>query len=149
MAVTRAQVETMLVRRRGKLMSAAGLAVSVSGANADLIDPIGYAIRRLGGSVASIIAITDTDIATVSADDLDGLLDISELRLLQNIKGNLDVVDITTGPISEKLSQLSDSLQEDIKTLTAKVEDEYGVGGTELEAGVLKMNFAEHNEDIA
>jgi hypothetical protein len=44
---TRAQVEQILVKRCGPLMTKAGMAVTFAGANIDLADPIAWGLRQL------------------------------------------------------------------------------------------------------
>ena len=137
MAVTRANLESILVSRDGPLMEAAGMAVTVVGTNADLNDPIGYGIRASGGTVADPSLVTDTDVGTVSLTYFDLLLDRSELRLLENILGNLALVDITAGPRSEKLSQLAEQVGRKIKWLKEQL-------AVVSEPGTFDLDFAEH-----
>jgi len=133
------QVEFLLTKRRKKFLA-------LISDNIDMVDPIGYSIRQNGGTVSDPTVITDADVATV--DNLDALLDVAELRLCRNIKGNLDVVDIKTGPIDEKFSQLVSSLKDDIKSLEDFVQTTYGIGGVSVEAGVIQLDMADHNETI-
>lgn len=144
MAPTRAEVETVLVARRGPLMTIAGMLTTSGGTNADLNDPIAYGIRQSSGTVASVV-VADADIATVS--DVDSLLDIAELRLLRTIKGRYDRVDIRSGPFSQEFSQLITSLKDDIKDLEQLVADLYGVGGVNVDTGNITMDFASHGDE--
>lgn len=128
-------------------MTAAGMSITGSGINAVTNDPIGYAIRQCGGSVADITNIVSAEIAGIS--DQDKFLDIAELRLLENILGNLDDVDIRLGPRSENLSQLATRLEGRVARLQARIEKLYGFGLGELDAGYFALDFADHNEDIA
>jgi hypothetical protein len=139
---TRAQVETVLIKRAGKLLTAAGLdGTSHVGANADLADPIGYALRTCGFTVADISNPTTAEVTSVSNADIDKLLDIAELRTCENISGNLDDVDYTLGPQSESLGQLSTKLDTKIARLREKILTDYGIGamalndGTKIEMG--------------
>ena len=146
MSLTRANTEQILIRRCGKLLTAAGLdGTTVAGNNADLNDPLGWALRKSGYSVASVAAIADADLAAVSADDTDKLLDLAELRALETILGNLDDVDITLGQRSESLSQLSAQVEKKLTRLQARVEKAYGVGIGTLQAGMITNLFAEHD----
>jgi hypothetical protein len=147
MALTRANVETILVKRCGALMTAAGLATTYAGANADLNDPIGYAIRKCGGAVASVAAVADSDLAGISADKYDQLLDLAELRTLESIVGNLDDVNITVGPHSEQLADLSARVQKRIETKRAEIQKEYGIGAGALEAGVIGLDFMQKDDE--
>jgi hypothetical protein len=156
MTTTRANIEEILIRRCGSLMTAVGFSVTASGAgnpNIDLNDPIGYGLRKAGFTVANIALVSDADIASITgdADELDEVIDIAEYRLLENIAGNLDDVDIKTGQISESLSQLAASLEKRMARLQNKLSSEYGlfVGGSELQAGVIGLDFAEHNEQMS
>ncbi len=147
MTVTRSQIESILVSRRSPLMQMASMAVTTQGANADLNDPIGYAVRKVGGTVASLASVTDADIATVDTDDLDEMLDHAELRLLRSIRGNLALVDITSGPMSEKLSQLAASVREDIEALENAIGENYGGGASPLETGAIVLDFQTLEDD--
>lgn len=144
---TRATVETILVNRRGKMLTVVGLSTVVTGGNTDLNDSIAYAIRIMGGTVANPLQVLNAEIDTVVAlESLDAVLDVAELRLIKSIKGNLDVVDIVSGPFAEKLSQLASALDKDIDRLEADVE-QYGIGGVSVEAGVVTLNISSHIDD--
>jgi hypothetical protein len=145
MTVTRANLESILVQRCGGLMTFAGMAVTYAGANASLNDPIGYALRQAGYAVANPASVADSDISTLSSDDLDQVLDIAEFRTLENVSGNLDDVDITNGPESEKFSQISASLEKRMARLQEKINASYGTGVV-AEMGTISYDFAEHNE---
>lgn len=126
MALTRVQFETILINRCGKQLTAAGLdGTTVDGANADLNDPLGYAIRQAGGSVADLSSVADADLATFAASDYDKLFDFAEYRTLENISGNLDLVDITEGPHRESLSQLAAQIEKRLTRLGQKIESKY------------------------
>lgn len=146
---SRVQVETILVQRQGKRMTFVGMAITIVGTNASLNDPIAYAVRMLGGTVANPVLVADADIDPVIADadaGLDALLDVAELRLLLSIKGNLDTVDITSGPFTEKYSQLGSMLDKDIDRLKKQVE-QYGISGIDVRAGVIEMNIGSRSDD--
>ncbi len=128
MALTRANVEALVIRRVGKLLAAAGLdGATVSGANADLNDPLGYAIRKLGYTVTTVNAVADADVALVTTADYDRLFDLTELRALENALGNYDAVNLRVGPRSEDLSQLGAQLQKMIDSKRTYIQNEYGV----------------------
>jgi hypothetical protein len=149
MTLTRANVETILVKRCGPLLTAAGMATTVAGSNADLNDPIGYAIRKSSGTVASFVSVADADLTTVAADEYDQLLDLAELRTLETILGNLDEVDIRVGPRDEKFSQLRTDTEKRLERLQQRIEQEYGVIGVSVETGAVLLDFVDHNEDLA
>lgn len=146
-AFTRIQIETLLINRCGSLLIWVGKdGATVDGTNSDLNDAIGGAIRRLEGTVANPLLVSDTDVQTVDTDLFDALLDISELRVYFSIRGNLTTVDITAGPFSDKFSNIGDYLEDQIKTLAKRVADEHGIGGVEAEMGVLIRDIASHDE---
>lgn len=145
--ITRANAESILVRRCCNFMAAAGMDVTTTGTNADMNDPLGYAMRQCSIPVSDISNISDDDVSGVSDILLDQFLDIAELRLLENIAGNLDLVDITTGPIKKSLGQLSSKLDEKITRMNNKIQRTYGIGLGTLSAGVFDLNFAEHGDE--
>lgn len=145
MALTRAQAEAILVRRVGRLLTAASMdGTTVNGTNADLADPLAWAIGQAGGALASRSAVTDADVATVS--DEEQLLDLAELRTLESISGNLALVDVTFGPHSEKLGQLGDRVEKLIARKRKQVAADHGVGASALEAGVVTLAFAQQRQ---
>jgi len=146
---TRAQVETVLVSRTGKWLTLVGKATTIVGTNADLNDAIGTAVRLLEGTVANPSLVADADIQTVDSDSYDALLDISELRVLYSIRGNLTVVDVVSGPFEETFSDIGDYIDDQIKALEDRIENLYGLGGPEMLAGVITRDIASHNESIA
>ena len=145
MAVTRANVENVLIKRLGPLMTKAGQdGTTVDGSNTDLADPIGWALRTAGYTTADITNPTTAEVADAE-DDIDQVVDLAEYRGLENILGNLDDVDVTVGPRSEKLSQLATQVQKRLDDVKDRVEDLYGYGAAALEVGVITYEFAEHN----
>jgi len=147
MAVTRAQAEQILVSRIKGLQVAAGLAVTFAGANADLIEPISWAHRMLGGTTASVIAVTDLELATMVVADYDNFFNLAEWRALLNILGHLDDVDITTGPRSEKFSQLANQARERKDELLPLVKGLIAAAVDAPEMGYLTLSFREHSEE--
>lgn len=149
MAITRPNVEAVIVARCGALLIAAGLdGTTVDGTNASLNDPIGAALRKAGYTVSNIASVANADLAAVVVGDYDKVLDLAELRTLESILGNLDDVDIKLGPRSESLSQLAAMLEKRIDRLQDKVEEEHGIGLSSLQAGVIALDFADHNEAL-
>ena len=71
---------------------------------------IGWALRMLGYTTASILAPVNGEVTAVASDRVDALLDLAELRTLESILTNLANVDLTTGPVTEDLSDLPDRL---------------------------------------
>lgn len=142
MSLTRATVETILIRRCGQLLEQCGLdGVTSNGQNADLNDPIGKAVRTLGYAVAYAAFVDDGDLSAVADDETDALLDVAELRVLESCAGNLTTVDITIGPRSESLGQLGARLEQRIAAVRARVLADHGIGLGTLNADVITLDF--------
>lgn len=141
MSLTRAQAETELVSRQKARMQIVEMAVTVVGTNTDLQSPMAFALRKMGYTAS--IPVSDSDLAGLSSEELDKFYDLAELRLMNNIKGSLVLVDIKVGPRSKNLSQISDALQKDIEALQSKIDKEYG----SLDVGVVDFDFQETTEE--
>lgn len=143
--VNRADAEFVLTNRTGGKMTAAGLdGATTNGANADLNDALATALLGMGVTPANIASVSDADLSAVT--DINQFLDRAELRVLETIAGNLDMVDITVGPRREALSQLAEQVQKAVERLTRRLETLYGVGIGSLSASTIGLDFAEHNE---
>lgn len=145
MSLTRIQAETELVDRAGAKMALAGMAVTIVGTNADLNGAMSVALRKMGLTASS--TVVDGDLAALETDQVDEFLDRSELRLLENIQGNLDLTDIKVGQRSESLGQLADQVEKAITRLSTRLMREYGVGLGTLSGGTISLDFAEKLDD--
>ena len=142
MTITRANCEVILVKRLKVLMEAAELAVTFAGLNDDLSDPLAWAMRMIGETTDDPTTTTDAELSGVAVASYDDLINLAEYRTLQNILGNLDLVDINAGPRAEKLSQLADQVRQMLKAWESLV-----VGfTTAVSTGYLSLDFAEHGE---
>ncbi len=110
MAITRAEVEFLLEKRLGRYLSRAQMAVTAGQENPHLVDPLGWALRQLGYSPASLVTITNSDLAAVAAAHVDALLDLAELRTVESMLTNLSDVNVTAGPVSTDWSNLRTDL---------------------------------------
>lgn len=149
MAVTRAQVETILLRRCSTALEKAGLDhLTDNGTNVDLNDPIGYAVRTLGGSVVTITAVDDADLGTVGAATDDALLDLAEYRALETIQNTVaDLVSTSVGPQRQELQQWGAALDARLQRLDRKLERIHAIGRATLSAGVIDLDFMEKSGD--
>lgn len=140
--MTRAQVEAILIRRVGGLFAACERdGTTATGANLDLNDPIGWAIRQCGGATAAPSLVTDADLTTVS--DTDQLLDLAELRALESALQNYDAVDLRAGPRTESFDQLGKRLEALITRKRKQLAADYNFGAGRLDTGVISLSFAE------
>jgi len=114
-SVTRVEVEQILHRRCGQYLTEAGMSVQ-DGVNPWLTDPLRWALAMLGIESASIVAVTDTDLANVTRGQVDALLDLAELRALESVLTNLTDVKVSAGPLSVNASELPDRLATIIAT---------------------------------
>ena len=106
MAFTLVQIETVLVSRTEKALVEADFATTVDGSNADLMDPIRFAISQVGLAFPTDpTSLADADISGLTEADFDEFLDYAEYRLLQNIIKNLPEVDVRIGHRQEEFSQ--------------------------------------------
>jgi len=149
MALTRATLEANLIRRIGHLLTVAGLdGTTVSGSNADLADPIAFALRELGITVATLNSPTDAEVATVAADDHNQLLDVAEIRAMQTaLNCVLDLVNTEAGNRVDEYSQLANGLQLRLDRAELRARRLYGWTAGALEAGYATLDFAQHADD--
>lgn len=148
MALTRAQFETILIDRVGGWLTEAGKdGASHEGANPDLNDPIGYAVRKLGGTVANPVNVADSDLAGIASTDYDAVFDIAEWRALENLLQGLRKVDTRVGPLAQSFSQLRRDVLDAAKEKRAQIENDYGLLGATLQAGVITLDLAIKDED--
>jgi len=146
--MTRTQAETVLIARCGKLMTACGIdGATVNGTNASFTDPLAWALRQSGYSPAAFGAVTDTDLAGVQDGDTDKLLDLAEMRALENALGNFDATDISVGPRSESYDQLRAGIEKILTRKQTNIMRLYGVGIGTLEAGVIAYDFMTKADD--
>lgn len=139
MALTRAQVESVLVSRCKKRMEFVGFAVTTAGNNVDLNDPIFTALQLMGITPANIANVADSDLATVT--DVVKLCDLAELRLLENILGNSDKVTLQAASGTEHFSDATAALEKLIERKQAYVQKKYGVGMSSLQSGKISLSF--------
>jgi len=144
---SRANVENVVIHRLGALMAKAGFdGTTVDGTNADLNQPISWAVHQVEGDVADVSTATDAEVVAVADASVDELLDYAELKAAEDTLGNLDDVDTTVGPVKEALSQLAKLLEKRIETIQKRVERLYG-HGTSDGYGVMTLNIAQHGDD--
>ena len=118
MALIRSDADMLLRTRLGPYLDLAALGTD------SFVDALGYAIRALGYPVASMVAVTDTDLAQTA--EVDAVLDLSELRLMETILTNYDSVSIRAGSVDEKLGEIADRLMKLIPVKRANIAAQYG-----------------------
>jgi hypothetical protein len=139
---TRAQVETILVARCGALLRRVRLdGTTVDGTNASLADPIAAALRKLGIAVADPTDPDTVEVEGADDDDLEELLDRSELRTLETILGNWDKPDQQQDADRQDWGKLLALLRERIKQLRGRISTLYPDEGEEPTAGLVGFDF--------
>lgn len=139
MALTRAQVEAVLVSRCKKRMEFVGFAITFTGENADLNDPIFNALQAMGITPANIASVADSDLVTVT--DITKLCDLAEVRLLENILGNSDKVTLQAASGTEHFSDATTALEKLIERKQADIQKRYGIGLGATTTGKRKLSF--------
>lgn len=149
--MNRANAEYMLIQRIGQVLAAVGRdGTTVNGTNADLNEPIWYALQQLGYGVVDLTLVTDADVLAVATEDFAPFLDLAELRVLESaLASSVILVDISIGPRRESLSQLSDRLQKTIDARRKEISSKYGdLFGSGLEGGSFYVSSQEDGENI-
>ena len=126
-------------------MALVGFATTTAGSNADLDDPLAVSLRKLGRTAST--PVTDGDLSDLPDAQIDEFIDRAELRTLENIAGNIDLVDITVGPRRESLGQLADQCEKAIARLAANIANEFGAGLSELTTGSLTLDFQQESHE--
>ena len=148
MSVTRAAVEGVLLKRVGRLMALVQMdGTADTGSNADLVEPIAFALRQIGLAPATFGAVTDADFVKLDPADLDQLLDYAEWRLLLNIRGNFDLVNLTIGPRREDWGNVRDQLARLIDDVKTRLETMYATDFNALRGGVIAYDFISKPDD--
>lgn len=141
MPITRAEVEQVLVSRAKKRMEFVGMDVTNTGVNPDLADPIATALLLMGITPASFINPADADLTTIAVTDVPKLLDLAEVRLLENILGNMDKVTLTAASGTEQFGQFATDLEKIIARKQATAQKQYGIGVGTTESGSRTLSF--------
>lgn len=142
MAITNRMAGTVILKRVGPLMTAAGM--EVDDHDPDLDDPFAWATRQLGHTTADVSDVTDAEMASVAVADYDNFLDLAEYRTLQNILGSLDDVDLAVGPRAEKFSQLAAQARKKLDRLEARLGTWLDVGMVAPSYQAITLQIAEH-----
>lgn len=149
MTLTSANFDYLLLRRARKKMAYAGLdAVTADGTNQDLLDGKLEGLRSLGGAPLSPVAVTDADLAGVADRHLPQLVDVAELRTLENILGNRASPDQMADTDNQQWhGKFYDSLEATIARKRKQCERQYGYGLSSLSGGRIGLDFAERFRD--
>jgi hypothetical protein len=146
---TRADVEDELIEELAPYMAVTGTmnAITRDGTNKSLAGPIRKAIGQCGGTVLAPPAVTDVDVATVTAD-FERLIHFARYHLLLKIRGNWPHVDQQKGPTSQSLDQLAKRIKEWIDEYIEEFKDPDAViPGSEVYDGAPEVGLIEAGRD--
>ena len=133
--MTKSEIKSLIEGRTSPFMVLAGLT------SLNMEDSICEGIILAGGAVASYGNATDAECAGVTNSAK--LLLAIEYSWLGYIVDNLPFNDITTGDVSEKLSQLVTQLERKLARIKGKLETMYGIGLSEMTPHIINLNFQE------
>lgn len=108
---TRAQLESILIRRAGRWLTAAGLDGTTIDGNDALADPIARAIRVASGTVTDDSDPADADVATVADANVPLLCDAAELFTLDAALQNFTKVDVSSPAGAAQLDDLGQRME--------------------------------------
>lgn len=144
MPLTRANVDMLINRRCGAILREVGMHLEEEGTdNTDLHDPIAWALRRCGLSVASPVAPTEDEIAAVPSDQLDQFLDHVELRALESALTRYVGVDVGAQGESQRHDQLGMRIERAIARKREQIARDYASATVTLTGGVIGLSFQE------
>lgn len=126
MALTRANADTILLRRVAGLMDKAGIDSDGAEGALTLGDGLAWAMRMLGYAPASYLTVVDSDLDDVPNSFIDALLDLAELRTLESIGTMYASVTSKVGPLEERLSDLAGMIQTMLVRKRAIVAAQHG-----------------------
>jgi hypothetical protein len=149
MTITRANAEAVLIKRTGHMLTVAGLdGTTNGGTNADLGDPIAFALRQCGVAVATPATPTTAEVQALETEDQDPFFDLAELRVLETcLQHVLDLVNTEAGSRVDEYSQLANGLRLRIDRKLLQIRAAYGWSAGTIEAGYVYFDFATHGDD--
>jgi hypothetical protein len=129
MTITRANAESVLIRRIGAWLTFVGLdGTTITGANLDLNDPITFALLQSSYSVADITAVSNTDLSAVVSTDYSKIIDIAEFRALETVLQTFTESDVKGLSFSTNDDQFGKRVQDRIDKKVAALLALYGFG---------------------
>jgi hypothetical protein len=146
MALTLVTAQQTIIKRCGKKMTVAGLSTTTATPNEDLADPLASALMDMGYQPQNIGLVTDADLSSVPEDRVAELFHRAELRTLENVAGNLDLVNISVGPRREDLGDLIKQVENAIDRLVTRIARLYG--DEALTGGSISLDFQEKGREL-
>lgn len=131
MGLTVSAVEQEIINRVGGKLTLAGISTTVSAVGTATNATLDLCIRRAAGELGVIpatpLTIADADLAPLAGWQVEKLADLATLQALRVVLGWLNRVDTKVSLGEQKLHQLVEDVQAQIKALTADLErDPFG-----------------------
>jgi hypothetical protein len=101
---------------------------TISGSNADLVDPIRYAVRMFGIQLQGTVSVVDADLISIVGWKIEKLLDIGEKRILETCVDRYIYVDSQVDRDLQKYDQLRKGWETRIAALESRLSRPYGPG---------------------
>lgn len=142
MALTQSRIEQVIESRLGGFVAQVR-EITGDPSRPSILESASWAMRKLGYTVASVTDVTDAEAGEVRDADIDVFLDLTELKTLKSLPGNLPAVDVTVGPQAIKMSGLLKALEDMIARRTSEVQAEHGwripgvLSGTRRKARII------------
>ena len=111
MALTQSRIEQVIESRLGGFVAQVR-EITGDPSRPSILESASWAMRKLGYTVASVTDVTDAEAGEVRDADIDVFLDLTELKTLKSLPGNLPAVDVTVGPQAIKMSGLLKALED-------------------------------------
>jgi hypothetical protein len=140
-AILVSDLQATLAGRCGATLTKAGLDGSAS--SSAWLDPLAESAREMGVTLASPLTVADADLAAVTQAQVSQLVDVAELRSLENALGNLTKVSQKVSLGAQDWGELRDGLERAIGRLAARARDLYGVGRGTVQGGTVRLDFQE------
>ena len=114
-----------------------------SAASSAWLEPLAASARELGLTLASPLTVGDADLAVVTQAQVSQLVDVAELRSLENALGNLTKVSQKGVARRTGVGRTAGGAGEAIARKAAYVRDRYGVGRATIQAGTVRLEYQE------
>lgn len=118
--LTVAYVEEVVMNRIGGMVAQAR-EITGDASKPSILESTAWAMRRMGYTTATVTEATDSELEGVATAHVDVILDLTELRTLRSIPGNMPAADIVQGPMQTKLSGLLGAVEAMIKRRSDEV----------------------------
>jgi hypothetical protein len=143
--LTSANFDFLLLRKtRAKLAYASLDSTTQDGTNQDLLNGKLEAVRFLGVTPQSPVAVVDADLAGITDCQVPELITIAELVVLEDILGNRAAPDQMADTDNQQWhGKFYSALEATVARKRIQAEQQYGYGLSPLVAGVFDAGFAE------